>query len=135
MNTPYGDASFDALILSPTSSGCAISPDISYYLAHEPVAESHPYGPFTLGQNYPNPFEGETTVPFALNTPADVRLDLLDLDGRKVAGVVRKGRGVGEQSIKLNLRGLGLPPGDYFYQLQISCRHGVFHQRLLMTAE
>jgi hypothetical protein len=135
MDTSYGDAFLDALLLNPTNSGYALSPETSFYLANETVAEAHPYGPFSLGQNYPNPFEGETTVPFTLNTPADVRLDLLDLGGRKVAGVVRKGRGVGEQSIKLNLRGLGLPPGDYFYQLQISCKHGLFSQRLLMTAE
>ena len=31
------------------------------------------------------------------------------MQGRKVAGVVRKGRGPGPQSIKLNLSGLGLP--------------------------
>jgi hypothetical protein len=99
------------------------------------AAEQQAGGPFSLGQNYPNPFEGETTVPFTLNTAADVRLDLLDLSGRKVAGVVRKGRSAGAQSIKLNLSGLGLEPGDYFYQVQISCKHGVFYQRLLLTAE
>ena len=92
-------------------------------------------GQFTLGQNYPNPHSGETTVPFALSNRADVRLDINDLMGRKVAGVVRKGRGPGPQSIKLNLTGLGLPPGDYVYELQVVTRHGLYRQAKLMTTE
>jgi hypothetical protein len=92
-------------------------------------------GQFTLGQNYPNPHSGETTVPFALANPADVRLDINDMMGRKVAGVVRKGRNPGPQSIKLNLTGLGLPPGDYVYELQVSTKHGLYRQAKLMTTE
>ncbi|MBF9219761.1 T9SS type A sorting domain-containing protein [Hymenobacter ruricola] len=119
-------------------SGCAVSPDVPIsdterlalrHSAHETG------GQFILDQNYPNPFVGETTVPFTLATAADVRLDLFDMLGRKVAGVVRKGRGAGTQSIKLNLVGLGLAAGDYAYQLEVTNRHGVFRQRKLMTAE
>ncbi|MBC8085152.1 MAG: T9SS type A sorting domain-containing protein [Hymenobacter sp.] len=132
MNTPHGDASFDAPTPELATSGDAIFPDIFPY---PPAVEAQASSPFRLDQNYPNPFEGETTVPFVLNTAADVRLDLLDLSGRKVAGVVRKDRAAGAQSIKLNLRGLGLPAGDYLYQLQVTCQHGVFQQRLRMTAE
>lgn len=132
MNTPPGNASLNVTMPDLATGGCAISTDI---FQHPPAVEAPANSPFSLDQNYPNPFEGETTVPFTLNTAADVRLYLLDLSGRKVAGVVRKGRAAGAQSIKLNLRGLGLPAGDYLYQLQVSCEHGVFYQRLRMTAE
>ncbi|GAB3290219.1 hypothetical protein GCM10027511_02480 [Hymenobacter humi] len=91
-------------------------------------------GQFVLGQNYPNPYVGETTVPFTLTNTSDVRLDLFDLAGRKVAGIVRKNQGAGEHTIKLNLGGLGLPPGDYLYQLQVSNSRGVYRQSKLMTA-
>ena len=67
--------------------------------------------------------------------PADVRLDIADMAGRKVAGVVRKNCNPGAQSIKLNLSGLGLPPGDYIYELQVTTRHGVFCQSKLMTTK
>lgn len=92
-------------------------------------------GQFVLGQNYPNPHTGETTVPFSLANLADVRLTIFDLQGRKVAGVVRKGRSPGAQSIKLNLTGLGLPPGDYVYELQVATRHGTYSQSMMMTTE
>ena len=65
---------------------------------------------------------------------ADVALGIFDLTGRKVAGVVRKGLRVGEHSIALNLTGLGLPIGNYVYQLQISNGHGVHREQKIMTA-
>ncbi|MBF9141891.1 T9SS type A sorting domain-containing protein [Hymenobacter properus] len=113
-------------------SGCAVSPEVTPSPQHH---DRETGGQFTLGQNYPNPFVSETTVPFTLNTNADVRLDLFDLMGRKMAGVVRKGRSAGAQSIKLNLDGMGLSAGDYTYQLEVTTRHGVYRQRKLMTAE
>ena len=88
---------------------------------------------FTLGQNYPNPHSGETTVPFMLTVNADVHLDLFDQLGRKMASVLRKGRIAGPQNIKLNLDGLGLPAGDYIYRLQVSSRFGMHQQTKQMT--
>lgn len=90
-------------------------------------------GQFVLGQNYPNPHLGETTVPFTLTNPADVRLDLFDPLGRKVFGIARKGLEPGLQTIYLNIDGLGLLEGMYSYQLQVTNRRGVFrHRRTMM---
>lgn len=91
-------------------------------------------GQFVLGQNYPNPYTDETTVPFTLANSSDVRLDLFDPLGRKVAVVLRKGLDPGPQHIHLNLYGLDLPAGDYFYQLQVTSRYGTYRQRRTMTA-
>lgn len=91
-------------------------------------------GQFTLGQNYPNPYRDETAVPFTLTNPADVRLDLFDPMGRKVAGILRQGLEPGAHRINLNLFGLGLPAGDYSYQLQVTSRYGIYRQRMVMTA-
>ena len=109
------------------ASGCTVSPDVV------PGAQRVVDPPFVLGQNYPNPHNGETTVPFTLPINADVHLDLFDRLGRKMAGVVRKGRAAGTQNIKLNLAGLGLPAGDYIYQLQVSSRFGIQQQAKQMT--
>jgi hypothetical protein len=110
------------------SSGCAISPDVA-------TQEVKTENPIELGLSYPNPSLGETIMPFTLAAPADVRLDVLDAMGRKVAGVVRKGRMAGQQSIKLNLTGLGLPPGDYVYRFEATTRGGVFRQSKVMTVK
>lgn len=42
-----------------------------------------PYGsnvPFLLSQNYPNPFEGATTIMFSLRSPLHVRLRVMNED-------------------------------------------------------
>ncbi|WP_046243728.1 T9SS type A sorting domain-containing protein [Hymenobacter terrenus] len=119
-------------------SGCALTPDVVLPEQSKPVSVAvfnQVLGsPFSLEQNYPNPFVDETTVPFVLTTTADVRLNLFDRQGRKLASVIRKARRPGPQSITLNLHGLGLPPGDYTYQVQVMTKHGVFQQAKLMTA-
>lgn len=88
---------------------------------------------FALGQNFPNPHLGQTTIPFALAEAADVRLGLFDLAGRKIAGIVRKGLTTGEHTIVLNLTGLGLAAGNYHYQLHASSGHGTSCQQKTMT--
>lgn len=89
--------------------------------------------PLVLSQNVPNPHEGETVIPFTLLYAADVRLEIFDLLGRKMAAVVRKGLSSGEHSIQLNLRGLCLPEGDYPYQLQVTSAYGVQCLSRVMT--
>lgn len=107
-------------------SGCAFSPDVT-------AVPARPTSLLELGQNYPNPHAGETSVPFTLGTAADVRLTILDGLGRNVAGVVRKARDPGPQSIKLNLTGLGLPAGEYVYQLEAISKSGVYRQSKRMS--
>ena len=89
--------------------------------------------PLILGQNAPNPHDGETHVPFTLLHPADVRLEIFDMLGRKMAAVVRKGLGSGEHRIQLNLRGLCLPLGDYPYHLQATSALGAHSLSRVMT--
>ena len=110
------------------SNGCASTPDVLPLPARFANL-------LELGQNFPNPHAGETTVPYTLAAAADVRLIILDVLGRKVAGVVRKGCMAGLQSIKLNLAGLGLPPGEYVYQVEATTRTGVFRQSKPMITQ
>ena len=89
--------------------------------------------PLILSQNVPNPHEGETVIAFTLLYPADVRLEIFDLLGRKMAAIVRKGLPSGEHRIQVNLRGLCLPVGDYPYQLQAVSGYGVHCLSRVMT--
>lgn len=100
------------------------------------LAELEPQtgGQFKLGQNFPNPYSGETTIPFKLNVASDVKLLLVDLQGRQVAEIAQNGLGVGEHQIRVNTRQLGIPTATYGYQLNVENSNGVFHSSKLMTA-
>lgn len=90
-------------------------------------------GQFKLGQNYPNPVVDQTTIPFALASVSDVRLDLFDLMGRKVATIEENNLGAGNQSIAVSFNSLGIPAGSYVYQLEVSNSVGTYRQCKLMT--
>jgi protocatechuate 3,4-dioxygenase beta subunit len=89
---------------------------------------------FDLGQNYPNPYLNETTIPIYLELPSDVTLDLFDLQGRKVKTIERNGLSSGEYTFDLNMQRLGLPTANYAYQLTVKNSNGVFVGSKLMTA-
>tara|TARA_Y100000782_G_scaffold115273_1_gene156534 strand:- start:5353 stop:6366 length:1014 start_codon:yes stop_codon:yes gene_type:complete len=89
---------------------------------------------FSLGQNYPNPFVGETTIPVSLNQASDVSVDLYDMMGRKVASVAPQSFSSGEQSITLNMEKLGLPTANYLYQIKVENSNGSYVDSKMMTA-
>lgn len=91
-------------------------------------------GQFTLGQNFPNPYEHETTVPFTLSNPAEVLLELWDLQGKKIASVNQGRLPTGEHLASLNLKQLGIPSGTYAYQLQVANEYGTYRQAKVMSA-
>ena len=74
--------------------------------------------PYTLGQNFPNPFNPMTSI--ALTLPADdhVTLDVYDVSGKRVASVLNQGMEAGDHTIRFNAQGLA--SGIYFYRLTTS---------------
>jgi len=91
-------------------------------------------GQFKLGQNYPNPHSGTTTVPFTLHNAGDVKLEIFALNGHKVSTIERADLGIGTHQIPINLNALGLAQGTYAYQLTVTNAAGVFRQAKIMTA-
>ena len=89
---------------------------------------------FSLGQNYPNPFENETTIPISLQLPSDVKLDLFDLQGRKVWSQMQNNLSSGNHKFEINLNNLGLTKANYAYQLTVKNANGTFIGSKLMTA-
>jgi len=90
---------------------------------------------FSLGQNFPNPYEGETTVPITLNLPSDVTLHIYDLQGKKVATIEKTMLAAGEHLIPLDMKALGLSISNYVYQLEVKNSNGVYHDCKMMTAQ
>ncbi|HNP48183.1 MAG TPA: hypothetical protein PKK99_05915 [Bacteroidia bacterium] len=91
-------------------------------------------GYFKMGQNFPNPYRDETTIPFSLKLPADVTLELWDIHGKKVATILRPGMSAGDQTIKVNIESLGLAAANYVYQLEVKNAQGSFRQCKMMSA-
>jgi len=89
---------------------------------------------FRLGQNYPNPYTDETTIPILLLHPSDIKLELWDLSGRKLYSTERNSLFAGDQSITVNPGHLGLSAGSYVYQVQVSNSNGIYRDSKMMTA-
>ncbi len=71
----------------------------------------------TLGQNYPNPFRGQTAIPYQIDEPGMATLEVFDILGRQITSVVNTHEAPGEYI--LNLRLEGYAAGLYVYRLRV----------------
>jgi len=84
---------------------------------------------FDLSQNFPNPFEGTTTIPFHLSRPGYARLDVYDVLGRKVETLLAGYLPAGAYSAVW--QAAGLPRGTYFGRLRAGQHVRVLEMTLL----
>jgi hypothetical protein len=73
---------------------------------------------YSLSQNYPNPFNPTTVITYSLKESGDVKLELFDVLGRKVATLVNARQEAGSYTYSFNAARYGLSTGMYFYRLQ-----------------
>jgi len=88
---------------------------------------------FSLGENYPNPFNPTTTVEFKLPIGADVKLNVYNLLGEKVATIFNSYAQPGNYKATwngLDLNGNQVPSGTYLFELDAG---EYFHQVKKMT--
>ena len=96
----------------------AFPSDMIYYDPNTVSLAEERYAPgsSTLGQNFPNPFNPATTIPFHLESPAKVKLSIYDLQGRLVRNLINDHRQAGDHSILwdgLNQSGSPVSSGVY----------------------
>ncbi len=70
-----------------------------------------------LGNNYPNPFNPSTIIPYELSQQSLVTLEVYDINGRLIQTLVNRVQGVGKFYVPFEAE--GLPSGTYFYQLKV----------------
>jgi hypothetical protein len=70
---------------------------------------------FQLDQNFPNPFNPETSIHFYLSRDADIRLDILDLTGRRIETLASGRLTQGDHTFHFKAK--ELPSGMYLYRL------------------
>jgi len=89
------------------------------------VAESNSEIPteFMLLQNYPNPFNPTTLIRFGLPHSAEVKLEVFDLSGQRVAVLLNEHKPAGFHAVEFNASHLS--SGTYFYRLNA----GSFEER------
>jgi hypothetical protein len=73
---------------------------------------------FLLNQNFPNPFNPNTTVNFSLPQNGFVTLKVYDVLGREVATLINQQMAVGYHRVDFNAS--HLTSGIYFYKLEIN---------------
>ena len=78
---------------------------------------------FSLGQNFPNPFNPLTTIKYSLKFDSYVTLRIYDVTGRLTATLIDGNVASGNRQINFESRNLA--SGVYFYNLTVSYRDGV----------
>ena len=74
--------------------------------------------PLTYLSNYPNPFQGQTTIEFGLDSVQPVRLDVFDLTGKMVKSLLNKTLPEGRHQLQFEAH--TLPSGTYFVRVSTS---------------
>lgn len=72
---------------------------------------------FQLEQNYPNPFNPSTQIRFAIPKSANVKLDVYNLLGQKVASLVSENLSAGSYSVEWNAKKYS--SGTYIYTIRM----------------
>lgn len=65
--------------------------------------------------SYPNPFNSECLIKFTISNPANVRIEIFDILGQRMATLINEGKAAGEYSILF--KPIQLSAGLYFYRV------------------
>jgi hypothetical protein len=71
---------------------------------------------YSLGPNYPNPFNAQTTIPFILKRQERVRVTIFNALGQRIEILADETFSAGEHTLRWNAG--GYPSGLYFYRIQ-----------------
>lgn len=102
------------------------------------LGTDHPANPparFSLSNNYPNPFNANTTIQFELAEKVLLRLQILDLNGREIRELAFGYFNPGTYEVVWDATdavGRNLPSGIYLSRLVIADNHTILTHKLLL---
>lgn len=71
---------------------------------------------YSLSQNFPNPFNPETSIRYSIPEQSHVTIKVFDILGREVTTLVDGEKNVGNYEVKFNSKKIS--SGIYFYRIQ-----------------
>jgi hypothetical protein len=77
---------------------------------------------FILGQNFPNPFNSNTSIPLELSQPAEVNIAVVNVQGRIISHILNGHLSAGSHVFRWNgtdESGSSVASGMYFFEVQI----------------
>ena len=83
----------------------------------------------SLHQNYPNPFNPATTIRYSLATGGRVTVDVYNVFGQQVAGLLDVVQAPGRHEVRFD--GTGLPSGVYYYRM-VAGRYSLSRKMLIV---
>ena len=89
---------------------------------------------YALLNNYPNPFNPETTIKYHLPDPSHVKVEIYNMVGQVVRTLVDNQQNAGRYAVQwdaTNADGQSLASGIYFYRVQAADFHDVKKMLLL----
>jgi len=90
---------------------------------------------YNLEQNFPNPFNPETRIVYEITNHVQVKINILDLQGRLIRRLVNKAEAPGTYSVTwdgTNQKGIPQSSGIYFYQLFLDGKNIESRRMLLL---
>jgi len=73
---------------------------------------------YSLGQNFPNPFNPETKITYQIPRAGFVKIIVYDLLGREIAKIVNNEQTAGTHQVIINMNQYRLASGVYYYRLE-----------------
>ncbi|MEX0747758.1 MAG: T9SS type A sorting domain-containing protein, partial [Rhodothermales bacterium] len=113
----FGVSPVDGTIYTGTNAGVYVNVHPEYTSADD---ESEIPTGFSLEQNYPNPFNPATNFAYDLTSSSEVRLEIFDLLGRRIATLVDRYEAAGRHVVSFDAG--NLPGGAYVYRLSVADR-------------
>ena len=93
---------------------------------------------FVLNQNYPNPVHGSTKISYSISQKATVILEVIGMDGKKLATLVNQTQAAGYYNLDVNKQSFSASQGTYLYRMTVKDdKNNLTYSasRLMMVAE
>ncbi|MEM8908809.1 MAG: T9SS type A sorting domain-containing protein, partial [Bacteroidota bacterium] len=134
---PFGEVSTSLEFATAQQNGSArinLEDEWAFYEKRTPLdgttpVQEVPVFHFQLRPNYPNPFQGTTTLVFNLDLPQQVELRVLDLNGKVQQLITNNIFSAGEHQLPWN--NTGLSAGHYLLEMRVGQQ---VQQRLMTVA-